>query len=209
MLGLIKKDLLVIKANIKSILVILLIFIMMTFFGTYDITFMIPFMSFMFLISTFSYDDFNNFNAFAVTLPCKRDDIVKSKYLTGLILLITSTILGGIISITTGLLNNEINWSETFSSLTGCIFTILILMSLMMPIIYKFGSEKGRILLFSLSFIFVGVITLIARLIDLKSFSIWLESLGNLLYFILPIIIILILLISYFVSCDIYRKKEF
>ena len=42
MLGLIKKDFLLIKANLKSMIIIFVIYIMLAFQGTLDVTFIIP-----------------------------------------------------------------------------------------------------------------------------------------------------------------------
>ena len=60
MLGLIKKDFLLIKANLKSMIIIFVIYIMLAFQGTLDVTFIIPLIGIILFLSTFSYDDFNN-----------------------------------------------------------------------------------------------------------------------------------------------------
>lgn len=94
MLGLIKKDFLIIKANLKSMVITFIVYLMLAFQGTFDVTFIIPIIGIMLFISTFSYDDFNNWNSYAVTLPDGRRNVVRAKYIASIIL----TVVLGIIS---------------------------------------------------------------------------------------------------------------
>ena len=99
MLGLIKKDFLLIKANLKSMIIIFVIYIMLAFQGTFDVTFIIPLIGIMLFISTFSYDDFNNWNSYAVTLPNGRKNVVRAKYIASIIL----TIILAAVALTIGI----------------------------------------------------------------------------------------------------------
>ena len=72
MLGLIKKDFLLIKANLKSLSIIFIVFIVMMFQGSFDVAFVMPLLGIMMFISTFSYDDFNHWNSYAITFPNAR-----------------------------------------------------------------------------------------------------------------------------------------
>lgn len=81
MLGLIKKDFLLIKANSKSMVIIFIVYLMLAFQGIFDVTFIVPLIGIMLFISTFSYDDFNNWNSYAVTLPNGRKNVVRAKYI--------------------------------------------------------------------------------------------------------------------------------
>ena len=55
MLGLIKKDFLLIKSNLKSITLILILYIIMSIQGSLVLTYIIPFLGVMILTSTFSF----------------------------------------------------------------------------------------------------------------------------------------------------------
>ena len=81
MLGFIKKDLLMIKSNIKILAILLLIYIVMAFQGQLYLSFLLPFMGVMIMVSTFSYDTFNKWDAYAVTLPNGRKNSVRGKYI--------------------------------------------------------------------------------------------------------------------------------
>ena len=144
MLGLIKKDFLLIKANSKSMIIIFIIYLMMAFQGTFDVTFIVPLIGIMLFIPTFSYDDFNNWNSYAVTLPDGRKNVVRAKYIASIIL----TIILGIVSLAIGVgidyaKTNSINLDETISSLMGTVLSSVIIISLLYPIVFKFGATNG------------------------------------------------------------------
>ena len=67
MLGLIKKDFLIIKNNLKLIIVMLMVFFIMALGGQFNISFIPTFIIVMLFISTFSYDEYNNWDAYAIT----------------------------------------------------------------------------------------------------------------------------------------------
>lgn len=59
MLGLIKKDLLMVKSNLKVIAIILIVFGVMAIQGQGDLSFIPALTSVMIFMSTFSYDEYN------------------------------------------------------------------------------------------------------------------------------------------------------
>ena len=79
MLGLIKKDLLMIKSNIKTLFIILVVYGVMAYQGQMDLSFILPFMSVMIMISTFSYDAYNKWDAYASCLPNGRQNSVRDR----------------------------------------------------------------------------------------------------------------------------------
>ncbi len=93
MYGLIKKDLLMIKQNLKILMLVFIIFLGMTIMNESNMTFLLPFMAVMISISTFSYDQFNKWDAYAITLPNGRKNVVRAKYLSTLIFVILSFLI--------------------------------------------------------------------------------------------------------------------
>ena len=168
MLGLIKKDFLLIKANLKSMIIIFVIYIMLAFQGTLDATFIIPLIGIILFLSTFSYDDFNNWNSYAVTLPNGRKNVVRAKYIASPILMIILAVVAFSIGIGISYIKtNSINLDEIISSLMGTMLSIVIINSLLYPIVFKFGATNGRIILFAVVFGIAGIGTLIAQFIDM------------------------------------------
>lgn len=210
MIGLVKKDLLMLKNNFKSLIVTLVIYISYSFMFDMDMSFLFPFMIFMLSLSTFSYDDLNNWDGFASTLPKGRTNVVKSKYLTTVSLLIIATIIGFLMTLIIGnIKNNPFNIKETISSTFGILFGISIMLSILFPIIFKFGNEKARIAMITVGLSIAGIVLLFTKVIKLD-FS--LDIIKNVEKF-LPIICLalstLMITISYNIAKKIYSKREF
>lgn len=206
MLGLIKKDFLIIKNNLKLIIVMLMVFFIMALGGQFNISFIPTFIIVMLFILTFSYDEYNNWDAYAITLPGGRKNIVKSKYIASLFLTLLSAVITVLLNYLISVINNTAV-NELISSLLGSICAIVIIQSIMYPLIFKFGMEKGRIVLFILVFVMVGVITLLKNTIKIPTILVVLFN--DYWFIVIPIILVISLLISYKISEKIYLKKEF
>lgn len=85
MLGLVKKDLLMIKGNIRQVILFLVVFLILAFQENNIIVIVPVFVSMMVFITTFSYDEYNKWDAYAIALPISRKNIVKSKYIASVI----------------------------------------------------------------------------------------------------------------------------
>ena len=210
MLGLIKKDFLLIKANLKSMIIIFVIYIMLAFQGTFDVTFIIPLIGIMLFISTFSYDDFNNWNSYAVTLPDGRKNVVRAKYIASIILTIILAAVALVIGIGISYTKtNSINLDEIISSLMGTMLSSVIIISLLYPIVFKFGATNGRIILFAVVFGIAGIGALIAQFVDMTFIIDIINGLDSYSLIAIPIISVILLGISYLISNKIYQNKEF
>ena len=92
---------------------------------------------------------------------------------------------------------------------SGTILGLIIVLAIWFPCIYQFGIEKGRIILFIGVFSIVIIGTTVSKFFDLTNIINYINSLENIWYIIIPIIIIVALMLSYFISTKIYLKKEF
>lgn len=210
MLGLIKKDFLLIKANLKSMVIIFIVYLILAFQGIFDVTFIVPLIGIMLFISTFSYDDFNNWNSYAVTLPNGRKNVVRAKYIASIIL---TVVLGiGALAIGIGISytkTNSINLDEIISSLMGTMLSSVSIISLLYPIVFKFGATNGRIILFAVVFGIAGIGALIAQFVDMTSIINMINRLDSYSLIAIPIISVILIGISYLISNKIYQNKEF
>lgn len=207
MIGLIKKDLFIIKNNLKIILILFIVFFITGLQNSTDMSYIPITLSVVLFLSTFSYDEYNKWDAYAITLPNGRVNIVKSKYIATIILVLITSLISFILNLLTGYINNSINFEETLSMITGITFSIILIQSISYPIIFKFGIEKGRLLLFASIFIIISLISLIPVSINISSnIILFIEK-----YWIILLLIItsIILSISYLISKKIYLKKEF
>lgn len=217
MKGLLLKDIFMIKNQLKNLLVILIMFGLLSIINNDSsfVMFLIPFYMVMVLITTFSYDEFNHFDIYGNSLPFQRGQIVKAKYLLFHSSNILLLVLGLGLALVGPLVSEKIVMSSVLSTLVGVIFGISLIISILIPFYYKYGAQKGRIMLFA---VIIGISLLGGLLFQivkisgadvsfvisfLNGINIWL-MMGILL-----LITFFIIYISYRISCRIYEKKEF
>lgn len=211
MLGLIKKDLLIIKSSMRIMFIIMIIYLIMGFSSNDSYVFaIIPAIFFLMMTSTFSYDEFNKTDAYITTFPCGKKNVVKAKYLTTIVLLVLSTALSILMTSIVGILKNNLDFQYCLETTIGILLAISFLASIYFPLVYKLGAEKSRIFVFLIVFGLVGLATLLSKLnINVELFNNILTILDDYWFIILPVFIIMIIYISYRASVHIYMKKEF
>lgn len=209
MLGLIKKDLLMARGNIKTIIIMLVVFTLVAINGNGNFSFIPAFISIMIMMSTFSYDEYNKTDAYISSFPNGRKNAIKSKYLTTILVVFISIIITLLVSIAVGYIKNNINMEEIISTTFGCGFAIVVIQSVLYPLIYKFGIEKSRIAIFMGAFVVTGAATILLKNgVDINIPQNIVTFLDNYYMIIVPIIFITILLVSYEISKMVYLKKE-
>ena len=160
-------------------------------------------------------DEFDNGNAFLFSLPITRKDYVLEKYIFGLISGIMFLLLGTVISLVVIGITKTGSFNEIFLTAGSLFPTILLILSIMLPFILKFGGEKGRIAIIGvMGFIFVIGLLLIKTTeylgIDLYVLINKLPKFEPLVYIILFLLLSVVILgISYLISLTILKKKEF
>ena len=209
MTGLIKKDFLLIKSNLKFLVILFIVYGFMAFNGETDISFILPFMSVVIMLSTFSYDIYNKWDAYVIALPDGRKNTVKAKYLATIILLSLITLMIFIFTITNYLQIKTLNIVEISQMFLSLYLATIIFQAIMYPVIYKFGIEKARIGIFVGVFGFGFIASLLSKIIDFKPLIQKLSFLNNYWMFTLPIVSLIILYISYKVSKKVYEKKQY
>ena len=220
MKGLWIKDLKLMTAQKYFFLLILLIAIGMSI-SAEDVSMMtfslgfVPFVVSLFGLSTISYDEFDNGNAFLFTLPITRKEYVFEKYALSLVLAFVSLVVMFLFTIfmaaQKGMLLDFDGWMIAF----GLFAFILLLQAIMIPFQLKFGQERGRIAIILL----IGASLLIATFIQkgLEFIGIdWMQVLQSLpilgqqtMLVLLYGVSFVLLIISLKVSIHIVSKKEF
>ncbi len=210
MLGFIKKDLLMIKSNWKFLTILFIVYIFMSFSNQMDISFILPFMSVMVMISTFSYDTLNKWDNYATALPNGRKNLVKAKYVATVFVIILITLLTTILSILISVFHHDpVNFNELLITIISSIFATLLVQFIMYPIIYKLGIEKARIAIFVLVFGLVIMGGIIINCFDLSFIGKYLNIISDYLIIIIILLTIIFYLISYYISLKIMMKKEY
>lgn len=209
MIGFIKKDLLMMKKNMKLSILFLLIFLIVTIREEYAFIFVPAFLSTMIFMSTFSYDEYNNWYAYAIGLPNGRKNLVKAKYIANVLILIIVVIIFSVLASLLQIQNHNLNLLQISNLACDCIASLSIIQFIFYPFIFKFGIEKGRIGIFIGVFGLAGLVSLLKDKvkipISVEMMSV-LEQNGLLL---LIITMIIILVVSYTISIKIISRKEF
>lgn len=210
MIGLIKKDFLMLKGNFKTWLILLFVYIVMAFQESMSLAFLLPFMCVVTMLSTFSYDSYNKWDAYVCSLPDGRKNSVRAKYIATILLILVTVIITTILTIIIGYYRTKtINLESMGETIMGAIFATTLLQSIMYPAIYKFGVEKARIAIFKVVFGFALIGGVLSKYIDFESIIQGLAFLENYMMIIIPIIIVVMLYISYKISEAIYNRKEY
>lgn len=217
MKGLLIKDFKLLKGQKNFFVAITAISIIMIIVSP-GTSFPIGFLGFvgaLFSLSSISYDEFDNGNAFLFSLPITRKDYVLEKYIFGLISGITSLLLGTVISLVAIGFKKTGSFNEIFLTAGSLFPTILLILSIMLPFILKFGGEKGRIAIIGvMGFIFViGLLFIKATEFMGIDFYALLKKLPQFepqMYVLLFLLLsVIVLTISYLISLTIMKKKEF
>ena len=209
MRGLLLKDFLMIKGNIKSILLFFVVFCLIALEGN-DFLFFVPsLIGFMMFMTTFSYDEYNKWGLYAITLPIERKKIVLAKYLGSAILLVFSLVITFLVAWGIGIYNQNFDVQKTFTLLLSCGGSILFLQDIVYPLFIKFGVEKGRIGLFLGLFFISFLLGWILKNISISIPQDIYSFLTTYLPWILVVFLLLFTIGSYKIAERIYTKKEF
>lgn len=209
MIGLIKKDLLMMKQNVKFMLIVFVVFAGLTIVNESNMIFMFPVMAVIVSISTFSYDAYNKWDAYAAALPDGRRNVVRAKYISTCITVIISFLISMITLYIIAQCGLPCDLSSATKELTGGLLACLLIVVIAFPMLYQFGVEKGRIALFVVSFGVAGISALIVKFGNIRISGGVVDFFEQYYMVVLPIIACLLLLISYQISKRVYSNKEF
>lgn len=206
MKGLILKDLLNLKSTFKMLGVMMLFFAVVFIpQGNGFIFGMIILMFAMMVVTTISYDDLAKWDAYALTMPVTRKEMVLSKYLVMAIL----NTLGAVVSLIVGIVGSIImgqSFDVEILAIVGLIYLIAFIFgSVIIPLIYKFGTEKARLMLFLCALLPTALILLV------EQFNVPLPTIGNPWIYLILLIGFSVagVILSYLISLKIYSQKEF
>lgn len=206
MKGLLLKDLLVLRRYLKTLVTIGVIYIAFGIIGDSP-GFMANFLMIICAvvpITSLSYDEFARWDRFGASLPVSRREMVGAKYLLGILLCLTAAVATVLLSAGMAYFGKT-PLTEPLMT-TGTLLAIaLIALSILLPIVYRFGVEHSRMFMAALFALPVAVILALGRLGVRIPFT---ERDFVLLGWALPFITVAALALSYRISCQIYTAKE-
>lgn len=214
MKSLILKDLYNIGHNAKSMLITLIILIIAIIpsSGVVNYIFVSTTLCSVMIVTTFSFDNMAGWNRYALVTPISRRDLVAAKF----IVLIIFSAIGAGFGLITGTIGGAVMGKVTLDLKSICELLFLtmaaavigeIFGSVTIPLIFKFGAEKARILLLVSYMVPVAICVAIGLLLRRAGIQITDRSMYILLWF-SPVIAVVWSMAMYKISCAIFSKQE-
>ena len=167
MKGLLLKDFYMIVKYTRVFLAMVVIFLLVSSFSGDAGSFMLAYPLLMASIlpaSVLSYDEKFHWDRYCLTTPVSRAVTVSEKYLLSLIPTGVVFILTALLQLRLALADGT-GLSDYFAILDSLLVIAFIAPSIMLPVIFKFGMEKGRLAYYIVfGLVFLGVMVLPDRL---------------------------------------------
>lgn len=214
MKGLILKDYYNIRHNAKSMLLILVV-LAVSFVPTSGVMgsiFVCAISCSIMIVTTFAFDSSSRWTRYAMITPVSKKDLVAGKFVVLAIFCIAGGLFGLVVGTIGGLVMKTIvldlaGIGELLFSMLVSWAVSLILGSMSILVVFKFGAEKARLLLLVSYLIPAGICAGGYQLLASNDAALT-ETLMAALPGCLPVIALLWCFIMYRISCRIFEKKE-
>lgn len=200
MKGLLKKDLLLLKSQIKYIVMIVVICLIMAYAnsGFAYISSYLTFMGTGLVFNSFSYDMYHNEMAYLFALPISKKEYCIEKYIYAFTITFISWLIAFLITSAT-----HINL-ETVIVQLAMLFSGFIYISITIPVVIRYGREKATIIVLMLVLLLFLAVASGATSVGMlmSNFS------GFTLIGIYAFIVLIALILSYRSTISILNDKE-
>ena len=214
--GLITKELVFLKSYKKNLILFVILAAMLCFLNDSITSFMpvyIPLILGMIATNSFVYDSQANSERYLLSFTLNKKDIIRTKY----IYILSFTVLGSILGIVFAIILQSIkdisllNIDDIVSTGAGALFGMMILQMFQIPILIKFGYEKGKFIQM-IAIVLIMMVASILLVTPIKITSLSLNEVLDMLkqygLYIIAIVTVLFYLLSYKISYNLYKKKE-
>lgn len=207
MKGLLLKDCFTLVKQMKIFLLIIIVFSLVP---GYSMSAFAIVYSALLPMSALAYDERSKWDSLAAMMPYKPRDMVLSKYLLGVGAVLAAVVLSFIAQTIVTAVSHAAPDPDLPADLGTLVCAGLLMLSLTLPFMFKFGVERGRIALFVIIGLFMLAVVLLSgksegvsllTALDTASVS---ATVGAALA-----ASVVILIISILISVRIYAKKEF
>ena len=214
MKSLVLKDLFNIGHNAKSMLFILVAFAaaFIPFSGVEGYIFECAILCSMMIVTTFSFDDNSKWTRYAMIMPVSKKELVDGKFIVLAIFCAVGSLFGLVVGSIGGLITNKITLDLVgigellFLDLISWVIA-LIFGSMSIPLVFKFGAERGRVLLVVSFLIPAGICFGIYQLLT----TLGIELTDQLVFILLccsPLLALAWCYVMYQISYRIFAKQE-
>ena len=170
---------------------------------------MVILLSIMMPISSMSYDEAGQWYRYAFSLPIPRRTLVLSKYVLGFLVSLGGLVVSAIGNIIVLSLTNWENAWESWLTIIGFLELGVIFLSIIIPILFKYGVEKGRLFIVVIAVIPSLLVALLGSTLKTSGTLMPSAELLQAILYSSPLFTLAIFLISFRISVGICRKKEY
>lgn len=211
MKGLVRYDLTQLTGNSKKSFYLLyfagLIVVSLAVGGGKIFSYMVVMIGCMMGVSFFSYETWYHWDRYCAALPLSNRQIVVSRYISLLITTGCGVLLGlviGLLSFAAGRM--ELSWTQWLFSLVQTILAALLYIEIEIPVMYRFGVERGRMVNILL---FVVLYSGALALAELSQVPTGFVTIVWIAFGVAWLVILLLFPVSIAVSMRIRAKKEY
>lgn len=214
MKSLILKDLYNIGHNVKFMLFIMVIFaaVFIPTSGIEGYIFVCAVLCSMMIVTTFSFDDVSKWTRYAMITPISRKDLVLGKFIVLAVFCAMGSLFGMVVGTIGSAILKKISFDlvgiEKTLFLTLSAWAIsLIFGSISIPLVFKFGAEKGRVLLLVSFILPAGIAFGIYKLLD----TLGIVLTDHIIFVLLccsPLLALVWCYVMYQISYRIFAKQE-
>ena len=216
MRGLLVKEIELMKQQKQFFILVVVMGIILNLTGSGSVSFATGYFTIItaiFVITTMSYDEFDNGFVFLMTLPITRKQYVAEKYLLGTGLTIVAWAVATVLALICKFADNR---GESVSEIMiGGVATIpvaLLMLAMFIPLGIYFGVEKGRYIAIVLWIIIIAVVYALVKTMGFseETVSAWLNGLNwGIAFAVAALITVIGYLGSFWISARFMEKKEF
>lgn len=215
MTGLIAKDFLVMRKSIRTYILFLIFYFIMSALGIFPVsivTTLVQLIIMMLPLSTFSYDELAKWDRYAFSLPLGRRAVAGARYLFALLLSLFAALFGLVSCLVLSVFFHDPNLVENCLTVAVSLALGLLYCDILLPLTYKLGPERARpyfylVLFLPIVLLFgafkLGLLGGLAFLLKLPDATV------ITFLFLLPLLPLVGMGVSYLISCRILERKEF
>lgn len=152
-------------------------------------------------------DESSKWNKMEITLPVTRGDIITAKYISFIGLLLLGALFGLITLVITFIKGVPLSISAILGGYTFGLSATITTIAILYPLILKFGAKKSETMLFASAGAAIGICLSVRVILNLLIKGVNFNSTQA--GIVTTILSLLIFILSYFISVNIHRKKNF
>lgn len=149
-------------------------------------------------------DESGKWELYCGTLPCTRKQVVTGKYLIGPMMAFPVLVLVAVCQCLQMGLAGNFTWGSLRDVLLVCLTMVLLMPSISLPLMFKFGATKSKMVQFVVLGIFIAVVIIWTLLMNQSN-----PYLPDLSGGVLPVLVMAVVyLLSWRLSVSFYEKRD-